>query len=611
MFLFLQEHWLPFSEVNTKLSSDFPGFNFLSTSSDMFTPPEELMLTSGATWHGTTMGWSIDIDKFVTKLPVISERFCGIFYSDSKSNNMLSYTAYLPTSGLDEEFLEVLSQLSGDINLHNQKNSAILIGIDSNQSKKSTKRRTEAMDKFREEFSFKSILLTDDPTFHHNNQTSSSQIDTILYFLPPKSKIDLEFLDHLCKLENSSNLSSHDVILGQLKLPSLQEEVSNEDYSGTYEPFIVKKPNWEESGFEHYQAQTYKVLSEIFERFQGPEFIPAMSEMCSKMLVISAEQNFQTSQPNPNKKKRKFPNFSKEHVDAYNEHEVICKQWRSAGRPQSNLHPAKAAKLSSQRHLQQISREDESNKALKLHNELMETFANDISKVCTKLKNIRGDKTKSIEIPFIETLCGKFEGENVLEGFCANTEKLCNENNAESDLNNEFYQMCLEDNLIIIKLISDDQLCIPHMEMKNIKDIIFKRLKLNKACDVYKLTVEHLRYAGDDTLSVILRLLNLIIDHLNYLSSPQLNTAVATIVYKAKGKPVFSHKSYRQVRVTPLIGRLLDEYLRPVKVSLTRGQQNINQYGFSENITYMMGALQRHEVEKYCIDNKITFFGCS
>ena len=24
-----------------------------------------------------------------------------------------------------------------------------------------------------------------------------------------------------------------------------------------------------------------------------------------------------------------------------------------------------------------------------------------------------------------------------------------------------------------------------------------------------------------------------------------------------------------------------------------------------------MGALQRHEEEKYCLDNKITFFGCS
>jgi hypothetical protein len=55
----------------------------------------------------------------------------------------------------------------------------------------------------------------------------------------------------------------------------------------------------------------------------------------------------------------------------------------------------------------------------------------------------------------------------------------------------------------------------------------------------------------------------------------------------------------------------LDEYLRPVKMNLTRQQQNIHQYGFSENITYMMGALQRHEVEKFCMDNKMTFFGCS
>ena len=39
--------------------------------------------------------------------------------------------------------------------------------------------------------------------------------------------------------------------------------------------------------------------------------------------------------------------------------------------------------------------------------------------------------------------------------------------------------------------------------------------------------------------------------------------------------------------------------------------QNCNQYGFTESVSYLMGALQRHEVEKYCIDMKKTFFGCS
>ena len=171
--------------------------------------------------------------------------------------------------------------------------------------------------------------------------------------------------------------------------------------------------------------------------------------------------------------------------------------------------------------------------------------------------------------------------------------------------------MCREDNQIIFELTSEDEIQIPKMQLSQLKDIIFKRLKLNKACDIFKLTVEHLRNCGDNSLSFILQLLNSIIEHLNYLSSPQLNTAAATVVYKGKGKSVYSHKSYRQVRVTPLIGRLLDEYLRPVKISMSRSEQKINQCGFTEQITNMMGALQRHEVEKHCMDNKLTFFACS
>ena len=80
--MFLQEHWLPYNEVNKKLLTDFPSFNFLSTASDMFTPTEDLLLTGGTAWHGTALGWSKDIDRFVKILPIVSERFCGIYYSD-------------------------------------------------------------------------------------------------------------------------------------------------------------------------------------------------------------------------------------------------------------------------------------------------------------------------------------------------------------------------------------------------------------------------------------------------------------------------------------------------------------------------------------------------
>ena len=242
----------------------------------------------------------------------------------------------------------------------------------------------------------------------------------------------------------------------------------------------------------------------------------------------------------------------------------------------------------------------------------MDTFATDVNKIYPKLKKARGENNSNIEIPFIDTLAGRYDGSNILEGFCANTEILCNENETDNKhFDNEFYKMSILDNLIIFEITANEDLKIPHMNLNQLKDIIFKKLKLKKACDVYKLTVEHLRYAGDDTLLIIMNLLNNILENINCLSSSQLNTSVASVVYKGKSKPIFHHKSYRLVRVTSLFGRLLDEYMRPALVEIVKPMQNANQYGFTENVSYLMGALQRHEVEKFCIDNKKTFFGCS
>ena len=155
MFIFLQEHWLPHHKACEKLSADFPRFKFLTTSSDMFCPPEDLVLHSGPVWHGTALGWPSSLESNTTKCPVVSERFCGVQYLDSANNiDILSYCAYLPTSGQDDEFTEVLSLLALDITSNKRDNSTIVIGLDSNQSEKSTKRRTDAMLDFMKMFSF-------------------------------------------------------------------------------------------------------------------------------------------------------------------------------------------------------------------------------------------------------------------------------------------------------------------------------------------------------------------------------------------------------------------------------------------------------------------------
>ena len=114
LFIFLQETWLSDHE-SCNISNDFQEYCFLTTSSDMFIPVEDLLLKSGPVWHGTAIGWKKSIDKDITKLPIISERFCGVKYVDKSTDiSIILYTIYLPTSGQDEEFLEIISSLSFD-----------------------------------------------------------------------------------------------------------------------------------------------------------------------------------------------------------------------------------------------------------------------------------------------------------------------------------------------------------------------------------------------------------------------------------------------------------------------------------------------------------------
>ena len=154
------------------------------------------------------------------------------------------------------------------------------------------------MKKFLQSFSFKTILLSEKPTFHHNNLTSESQIDHIYVFIPEKSSVRISLQDHLCLKDNPTNLSSHDVIVGKVVLPTYEENVSSRDFSSSYSEFLVKKPKWNESCKDGYQIQSARILQELYANYNDIEHIPALCEMFSKALVISAEKNFETTIPN-------------------------------------------------------------------------------------------------------------------------------------------------------------------------------------------------------------------------------------------------------------------------------------------------------------------------
>lgn len=354
---------------------------------------------------------------------------------------------------------------------------------------------------------------------------------------------------------------------------------------------------------------TETVLKQLISTYDEPEHLPALAEMTSKMIVKCAEKCFQSKKPKE-AHRRETPRFSKQLYEAHISHKKVCQDWRNAGRPKDAEHPAKQAKLKSQRKIQKIVREEEANKAQTNHNDLMLTHDKNLSDVCKKLKKICGEHSKISPIPEIQTFLGSYKSQNVLEGFRANTEHLCNEK-SDKNFSEDFLKRC-EDDLILINEMSEyEDLEIPPITLEKLKEIIHKKLKKNKACDLYQLTPEHLKFVGEKSLELLCILLNRILTNLSYLKAPEFKMAIASVIHKGKNKPKNHHKSYRLVRICPLLGRLIDEYLRPIAVKITMPLQSDNQYGFSENITYLMGALQRHETQNFCTDNKRTFFGCS
>ena len=107
-----------------------------------------------------------------------------------------------------------------------------------------TKRRYEAMRKFLNDKSLKTILTNEQATFHHNNQISESQVDHIYFFIPEESKVKVHFKNHLCLKGASANISSHDVIVGEIILLKVKEKTTEEDHTASYTDFVVKKPKW-------------------------------------------------------------------------------------------------------------------------------------------------------------------------------------------------------------------------------------------------------------------------------------------------------------------------------------------------------------------------------
>ena len=554
-------------------------------------------------WHGTAVAWHRDLLPIVKPVTVVHTRFAGI---KLQSDNMtvLAISLYLPTSGKDDEFADCLACLSNYIVEHSGDNIGVLIGADTNCSGKSSSRRRRLYRDFCKELGLLEIESLA-PTFHHRNLVSSSNIDRFLVTTNIAEKIGNVQVE--CTMDSPMNFSAHDVLLSVLSIPSTPPVTST--YSGTYEEYRRSKVDWSGSDNNTYQdyADSILVLAESW--FPDPEFIPLKCELYSRLLVNSALSTCVTTLSGTLTRNTKKAKISKQLRRAKAEYRIRYKQWNAMNRDKN--HPTYLAYTEARRVLQRTERYERNLSYINLNNKLMRAESGDRSMVYSIVKKARGVAGSTAKTTKLETPVGVYFGQDILEGFTADAEYLGRAEDEKPEYDNHFYRMCIEDNQCIFEIIRDCPERLPPMTLADLDKILFSKMRPRKAPDIYHLTVEHLRYLGPAAKSSILNLVNSVLDNIYYLSCPQIKLGVSSVIYKAKKKPVTKSDSYRLVTVSPQIGAIIDRYIEPPSEEIFRLVQSPDQLGFTRNISYLLGAVQRGECQRLAIDRKVNCFGVS
>ena len=577
----------------------------------MFTPPEDKISLPDQNWHGAGIAWHHSLNSCCIPVKNVNERFTGVKLQ-TETAALFVISAYLPTRGKDTEFLECIQELSNYVTVNKDTDDIIIIGFDSNCSETSSSRRIKALDRLCEELRLEK-LKCESPTFHHNNGISEANLD---YFLVPRACSSLFTRPrNICTLENILNLSGHDVVTSSIHIVrKTPPEISENRFLHTYTPFVVKQVCWDDvEQIQTYKHLTNEVLKEMEKFFSNQECIPLKCKLYSDLLVSCAEHALpcQGSQTKPKTKKFNPQRFSFRQNRAWQQFNKSYKQWKSAGKPRCAENRTFRQFKEARANFQRVRRYEDNLQHIKFNNKLMMTSITDRNYVFKLMKAVRGKQSRGTPTSKLITPTMTYLGLDTLEGFTADAEALAKNDVVSEQFDTKFYQLCRMDNMYIFEINTDSPVKIPPMSLADLNRILSKEMKLGKAADIYKLRVEHLRNAGNEAKICILNLLNDIIRNISSLACPQVKKGIGSAVYKGKKKPLTDPNSFRRITVTPQLGNILDRYVDPVAEAIFARVQSADQLGFTKNISYLMGSVERGECQRWALDRKITCFGVS
>jgi hypothetical protein len=142
-----------------------------------------------------------------------------------------------------------------------------------------------------------------------------------------------------------------------------------------------------------------------------------------------------------------------------------------------------------------------------------------------------------------------------LEGFTADAEYLGKPNDDSNNFDRGLYIICKLEICYIFDITVDDQVRIPPLNISPVEHILSHKMKPGKACNIYHLTVKHLRHCGPEAKLSVLELINRVLQDIFFLAWPRSSWDLEHLSIKAK--------TSQQRNPIPIEGLLSLQYWAP------------------------------------------------
>ena len=552
----------------------FPSYCFFLNSEDRY--DEDLPLLKNQAFGGTMIFWKKSLDSFVSVYSVTTSSFLPIIFSPPGAPVSVHIALYLPTSGLEAEFLEQIALLRIAIEELKETHPEALFFLrgDSNVNK-NNKNRVKLLENLCSTLHLKNIP-TNHNTYHHfiGNGSFDSSIDVIIQSEASPNEEVIE--EVLCQSNFPEIDSHHDIILSTVSIPVYPSIL--EDAPLTTAPRIQNTRNkiiWGDDKIPEYEAELAIRLAKIRKDWffpNSPSSVSILLDLTNQIMshaaaatnehvaLITVSQTKSLKIPLIVKKAQQTMNKAhKGYKEAMKTNKKSVARTREAFNISKRLYRLEQRR---QKHKEDCLRDSP-------------LFSVTTSNPSAVYKSIRSAKSSSSRaIPFLTVGKKKYVGENIVDGFYDSISALKSQDN-NSLQSSPNYNSWSQDYEYILQMCKN-KCDIPLISLEKSSKILLKMK--SSVNDFWSITPLHFINAGTGGKTHFNFLMNLIILDINNATVLELNTVYALLLHKGHGKPRTSDRSYRTISNCPVVAKALDIYIHDLFIKHWNGAQADTQY---------------------------------